>query len=75
MIDGMNEHGLSAHLLVSESDEAEPPDGRAVLPDGLWAQYVLDNCKTVEDVVAAHRAPTDFRVVRSWSPDVGMWSR
>lgn len=72
MTDGMNEHGLSAHLLVLETSITEAPDGRAVLPDGLWAQYVLDNFKTVDEAVAAHRDPNSFRIVPSWSADVGM---
>lgn len=67
--DGMNEHGLSAHLLVLSTSAPEKVDTRPVLPDGLWAQYVLDNFKTVKEVVDAHQG---FRVVHSWSPDVGM---
>ena len=68
--DGLNEKGLAAHLLVLAESEPEPKDDRPELPDALWAQYVLDNFATVNDVVDAHAAGK-FRVVAAWSTDLG----
>ncbi len=68
--DGLNEKGLAAHLLVLGETELEAPDHRAVLPDTHWAQYVLDNFATVNDVVEAHRAGS-FRIAAAWSTDLG----
>lgn len=68
--DGLNEKGLAAHLLVLDESQLEAPDGRPVLPDTHWAQYVLDNCATVREVVEAHRGG-NFRVAAAWSTDLG----
>lgn len=52
--DGMNEHGLSAHLLYLEKSEYEKPAGdRPALSNAVWAQYMLDNFKTVKEAVAS----------------------
>ena len=69
--DGMNECGLSAHLLTLVAVKHEPKDGRPELTDGLWVQYVLDNFKTVNEVVEAHRAGS-FRLVAATSPALGL---
>ena len=50
--DGMNEAGLSAHLLYLHGSEHEPADARPGLSNALWAQYVLDNFATVSDALA-----------------------
>jgi penicillin V acylase-like amidase (Ntn superfamily) len=68
--DGLNEKGLAAHLLVLDESQLEAPDGRPVLPDTHWGQYVLDNFATVNEVVEAHRGG-DFRVAAAWSTDLG----
>ncbi len=68
--DGLNEKGLAAHLLVLDESQLEAPDGRPVLPDTHWAQYVLDNFATVKEVVEAHRGG-GFRVAAAWSTDLG----
>lgn len=68
--DGLNEKGLAAHVLVLSESQHEPKDNRAELPDTHWAQFVLDNFASVEDVVAAHNAGK-FRVVGAWSSDLG----
>jgi penicillin V acylase-like amidase (Ntn superfamily) len=68
--DGLNEKGLAAHLLVLDESQLEAPDGRPVLPDTHWAQYVLDNFATVKEVVEAHRGG-NFRVAAAWSTDLG----
>lgn len=49
--DGMNEKGLSAHLLYLHESEYEPADGRPVISNAIWAQYVLDNCATVAEAL------------------------
>ncbi len=51
--DGMNEAGLSAHLLYLHGTEHEPDDARPGLSNLLWSQYVLDNFSTVSDALAA----------------------
>lgn len=54
--DGMNEQGLSAHLLYSHQAQYEARDNnRPALSSALWAQYVLDNFKTVKEVLAASK--------------------
>jgi choloylglycine hydrolase len=45
--DGMNEAGLSAHLLYLHGTEHETPDTRPAVSNLQWAQYVLDNYATV----------------------------
>ena len=51
--DGMNEAGLSAHLLYLHGTEHEPDDARPGLSNLMWSQYVLDNFTTVVDALAA----------------------
>ena len=63
-VDGINEHGLSASLLWLSESEYPPRSALPVLSLGLWAQYYLDNCKTVAEAVAL--APT-FRVYTALS--------
>jgi choloylglycine hydrolase len=68
--DGLNERGLTAHMLVLDESELEAADDRPVLPDTHWVQYVLDNFATVTEVVDAHRAGK-FRLAAAWSSDLG----
>lgn len=50
--DGMNEHGLAVHMLWLDEAQYEKRDAKKYgLSVGLWAQYYLDNFKTVEEVV------------------------
>jgi penicillin V acylase-like amidase (Ntn superfamily) len=50
--DGMNEKGLVANLLwLVESEYPTPHPERPGLAISLWAQYVLDNFSTVQEVV------------------------
>lgn len=52
--DGMNEYGLSAHLLYLEKSEYEKEDDkRPTLSNVQWAQYMLDNFKTVKEALAS----------------------
>lgn len=54
--DGINEHGLSAHLLYLHKAQYEARDKtRQALSSALWAQYVLDNFKTVKEALAASK--------------------
>jgi choloylglycine hydrolase len=51
--DGLNEHGLAAHLLYLVETDFGPLDPeKPVLQAGLWAQYLLDNAATVEEALA-----------------------
>jgi choloylglycine hydrolase len=52
--DGMNEHGLNAHLLYL--DGSKYPDENPKMPtlsNAQWAQYILDNFKTVKEALAS----------------------
>lgn len=67
--DGMNEKGLVANLLyLAESEYPPDSDTRPALMISAWAQYVLDNFATVEEVVADHRQEA-FRVVPVVAPN------
>jgi penicillin V acylase-like amidase (Ntn superfamily) len=57
---GMNEKGLVISMMGIPEIEGPPPDERPPLVDGLWVQYMLDTCETVEDVLAAAR---NFRIL------------
>jgi len=48
---GMNEAGLVVSTMQLAAGEYPPPDERPSLFDGNWAQYVLDACGSVEDVL------------------------
>lgn len=51
--EGMNEQGLSAHLLYLHDTQYEKRDStKPGLSNLLWAQYFLDNFKTVNEAVA-----------------------
>ena len=63
--EGMNEKGLSAHLLLLEGTEYELRDSRPSLSNGLWIQYMLDNFSSVKDVIDSLKS---FQVV---STEVG----
>jgi choloylglycine hydrolase len=59
--DGINEHGLSAHLLYLTGSTYEQQDEKKpALSNTLWAQYILDNYKTVDEVV---KATDDFQII------------
>lgn len=50
--DGINEHGLAAHLISLPGSEYEARDQRPGLNNLHCVQYFLDNCKTVGEVLA-----------------------
>lgn len=52
-VDGLNEHGLAAHLLyLNETDFGPTDPAKPAIHAGLWAQYALDNAKTVSEALA-----------------------
>lgn len=52
-VDGMNEEGLGVHALyLTATSYGERDTNKAGVHAGLWAQYLLDNAKTVEEAVA-----------------------
>lgn len=51
--EGINEAGLSAHLLYLAASEFGPRDGRPGCGFPLWAQFVLDRCATVSEALDA----------------------
>jgi penicillin V acylase-like amidase (Ntn superfamily) len=50
---GMNEAGLVIEIMWLEQAEYPHPDSRRGLSDLQWVQYQLDNCATVDDVIAS----------------------
>ena len=54
--DGMNEAGLSAHLLYLHGSEHEPADQRPAVSNLQWAQYVLDNYASVAEALEGFKA-------------------
>ena len=57
---GMNEKGLVISMMGIPEIVSPPPDERPPLQDGLWVQYMLDTCETVEEVLEAAR---DVRII------------
>lgn len=49
---GMNEKGLVVELMWLSETSYPKPDNRAALNELQWIQYQLDNCTTVEEVIA-----------------------
>lgn len=49
--DGLNEQGLAVHLLYLHDTQYEARDQRPALSNALWAQYVLDNSRTVVEAL------------------------
>ena len=51
-VDGINEAGLSGHILwLAESSYAPADPARTSLSQAVWLQYLLDNCATVAEAV------------------------
>lgn len=66
--DGLNEKGLSANILWLVESEYKPWDGQKPgLTIAAWAQYVLDTCATVQEVVNLMSAET-FTVITATVP-------
>lgn len=61
--DGMNEKGLTGHLLfLVEADYGQFDPAKQSLNISLWLQYYLDNFATVEEAVAFTQS-TPFQIV------------
>jgi choloylglycine hydrolase len=60
--DGVNEHGLAVHMLYLAESQYEEEGKEPALGQAFWPQYILDNFKTVDEVVKAHEARS-FRIV------------
>jgi len=60
---GMNEAGLVMSTMFLE--ETQPPvlDKRLPVSSGFWMQYLLDNCSTVEEVIASDRQVANIETV------------
>ncbi len=51
--DGVNEKGLTTHMLYLTATDFGPRDAKLpAVQAGLWAQYALDNAATVEEALA-----------------------
>ena len=59
---GMNELGLVVEHLFLEESKYEPKDKRPALISHQWVQYILDNCKTVSEVIESN---TEIRISQS----------
>jgi penicillin V acylase-like amidase (Ntn superfamily) len=58
---GINERGLTFSTMnLGDATRYPPADERPALDSGVWIQYMLDTCETVEDVVAAE---SDVRII------------
>lgn len=64
-VEGMNEKGLVIAGLWLETTQYPTPDGRPMVDDLQWIQYMLDNCANIEEVVAAMR---NVRITRQSVP-------
>lgn len=52
---GMNEAGLVVGTMELLAGKFPEPDERPALTVGTWAQYVLDTCATIDEVIALDR--------------------
>ncbi len=50
---GMNEAGLTISTMSLRESQSPAPDERPPLQEPFYAQYLLDNCSTVEEVIAS----------------------
>ena len=57
---GMSEKGLVISMMGIPEIVGPPPDERPPLQDGLWIQYMLDTCETVDEVLEAAK---DLRIL------------
>jgi penicillin V acylase-like amidase (Ntn superfamily) len=52
---GMNEKGLVIELMWLDETSYPMPDSRAALSELQWIQYQLDNCATIQEVIATDK--------------------
>ena len=62
---GMNEAGLVIEIMWLEGTRYPGPDHRQAMSGLQWVQYQLDNCATVEEVVASDRT---IRIISNSAP-------
>jgi choloylglycine hydrolase len=60
---GMNERGLVMSTMALGETQNPGPDERAPLHSPHWMQYMLDNCSSVEELVAADSQVRIFETV------------
>lgn len=60
---GMNEKGLVMSTMALGETQNPSPDERAPLHSPHWMQYMLDNCSSVTDIVAADSLVRIFETV------------
>ncbi len=66
--DGINEKGLAANLLwLTESNYGERDESLPGLSVAMWAQYILDNCATVQEAVKVMKS-AQFQIVKQIIP-------
>lgn len=53
---GMNEAGLVISTLELAGSRPPAPDSRPWIYSNYWLQYILDNCATIEEVIASDAA-------------------
>jgi penicillin V acylase-like amidase (Ntn superfamily) len=51
IVGGMNEHGLVAAILWLDEAQYPSAQNQTVLPSAQWAEYMLDNAKSVQEVI------------------------
>jgi penicillin V acylase-like amidase (Ntn superfamily) len=52
---GMNEEGLVISTMALDGSKSPAPDKRPWLYSDMWRQFILDNFKTVEEVIASDK--------------------
>lgn len=52
---GMNEKGLVVELMWLDETSYPAPDGRPAISVLQWIQYQLDNCSTIDEVIATDK--------------------
>ncbi len=62
---GMNERGLVVELMWLSGTDYPAADDRAAMNELQWIQYQLDNCATIEEVIATDKK---IRIDRAGAP-------
>ncbi|HKZ65403.1 MAG TPA: linear amide C-N hydrolase, partial [Chitinophagaceae bacterium] len=62
---GMNEKGLVVELMWLDGTVYPKPDDRPAIDVLQWVQYQLDNCSTIEDVIATDKK---LRIISEGTP-------
>ena len=62
---GMNEKGLVVELMWLDGTMYPKPDDRPAIDVLQWVQYQLDNCSTIEEVIAADKK---LRIISKGTP-------